>query len=1283
MFVRLISRLQMDNVDYLTIISWNAAGLFQHYPELLNFLDSTSVKPIVICIQESHLYCYHIPSIHGYTVLDNPRVTRNGGGTTIFVNNSYTFSSIPTFINNIESYIEGNSVNISLNSLEIVISNLYLPPNCNINNLMLDDIKTHENHLIVGDFNAKNVLWGSPGTDPRGRLVEEFLENNNIVCLNDGFGTHLNHDGNVSHLDLALGKGRIPGLADFEILKDSWGSDHYPVVVTLLCAGTTVTRISKGFNFRKANWELYQSLITESIDQKSFSPTHNNESTDSVLDKHERLTTYIEQAKDRAIPRVLDKQTKYAPFWNEECHNAITDRRKAEKRMKKHKTDQNILMYRRCKARVKYVIKLSKQKYWGVFTDHLNRNSNLSDIWKLIKSINGKLNNNSNPYKSLLKGQVKNNNGVVNAFSLTFKEISSNNNIPKESLNSRNATISSELNLLHRNSSNHLAFDTNALNSPFTISELHDVLDSCKLKTSAGPDSIPYQLITMLSESGLHFLLEIINQSWRTGEIPEVWKSSYVKPILKAKRDASEFDSYRPITLSNTIPKIVERLVSRRLNWFLVKNKLINQNQTGFLRGHQTVDQVYRLTKEAGCAIESGNQTVAILIDFSCAFDLVWTDAIIMKLMKLHVGGLMLRWIKSFLSDRLYRVKINEDISDPYSLDNGTPQGSSLSPLLFLVMVNDFPVLSTHTSTGLFADDSTIWRSGTNISIITHHLQLDIDTISNWCIKWGLKINTKKTAGIIFTRKTKLETPIIRINNEKIDFVDNVKMLGITLDKRLTWKSHINTIIDSSAQCLNIIRLLSGSTFGSSKGALLSVYRGLIRSRIEYGCFLYQNSSNNNLKLLDSLQYKALLMCTGGMKGTPLSNLLIECGETSLAQRRFEFYMKFLTRIKFSNVSPCRNIFQDTVIYSLSKKFQSDESSTFSNVLEKSNINIDNLTLCDFLCPPWSLPLVNVDFSLHKTLSKSADLISKFDNTNKYVTEHYRDHVQIFVDGSKALNGQCGISLVVPSLDINFAVDVDSTASPLTVEMLAILNAVRFIESYNISKVVIFSDSLTAVSNIKIKANSTYKQHNPNLCKLIQSYLEHQIGQVCLCWFPAHTGDVYHELADFCSKHPKMIHSSRAVTDSLNFIKGVSYTEEYDVMHNLKYHFKERWKRVWTNNKPSIEYKTHLGFSETVLTVRLNRREEKTINRLRLFACGLNAYLFKIGVKDSNLCETCRVPETVEHFILYCTKHQDLHNNLNNLVKGLMLPFNLQSVLNNNITIKHLVSYISKNNLKL
>ncbi|MFI5407161.1 MAG: RNA-directed DNA polymerase, partial [Nitrososphaerales archaeon] len=521
--------------------------------------------------------------------------------------------------------------------------------------------------------------------------------------------------------------------------------------------------------------------------------------------------------------------------------------------------------------------------------------------------------------------------------------------------------------------------DINNINCPFTLSELMEAIGACKIKTAAGPDNISYQLISNLPDSGKIFLLEMINLSWSTGDIPSGWKSSFVKPILKPNKSSAELSSFRPITLSNTIPKIMERLVAYRISWFLTKHQLLNPRQSGFQRGCQTVDQVYRLVREARCAIDGGDMTVAILIDFSNAFDLVWIDAVILKLMKLNLTGCILRWIKNFLEIREYRVKIAEDLSEKYSLDNGTPQGSSLSPLLFLVMVNDFPELSAHTSTGLFADDSSIWRSGTNIEQITHHIQSDINLICEWCTKWGFKINTSKTVGIVFTKKLNFKTPTICINGEKIDFVDSVKMLGITIDKKLNWKTHIQGIVDRCAQCLNLLRLLSGSAFGSSKKALIAIYRGLIRSRIDYGCFLYQDSARTNLKLLDTLQYKSLLLCTGGMKGTALASLLSECGETTLAQRRYEFHLKFITRIWFSKKSACYASLNNLTLTTLNKKSKSMDLIAFNTFLTECNINSTLLAINDNinLNPPWSAPLDNIDTTLIELLKQAISLENK------------------------------------------------------------------------------------------------------------------------------------------------------------------------------------------------------------------------------------------------------------------------------------------------------------------
>jgi len=161
--------------------------------------------------------------------------------------------------------------------------------------------------------------------------------------------------------------------------------------------------------------------------------------------------------------------------------------------------------------------------------------------------------------------------------------------------------------------------------------------------------------------------------------------------------------------------------------------------------------------------------------------------------MGLNVTGNLLNWIKNFLTNRSYQVKIGDSFSNSFTSENGTPQGSALSPLLFLVMINDFPTLSKFTSDAFFADDCSIWRSGTNLQQILFHLQQDLNLIESWCNKWGFVINAEKTTGIVFTKKNlALGNIQLKIQGKNINFMDSCKLLGVIFDRRMTWSPHVD-----------------------------------------------------------------------------------------------------------------------------------------------------------------------------------------------------------------------------------------------------------------------------------------------------------------------------------------------------------------------------------------------------------------------------------------------------------------------------------------------------------
>ena len=275
--------------------------------------------------------------------------------------------------------------------------------------------------------------------------------------------------------------------------------------------------------------------------------------------------------------------------------------------------------------------------------------------------------------------------------------------------------------------------DSKLINEPFKKIELTTVLKNVNIKSSSGSDEIPFTFYTHSPDTVINFTLNLINVSWTTNKIPDRWKNSIVKPILKPNKNSKDINSYRPISITPTISKLVEKMIVARLTWYLDKNDLLNPNQAGFRKKFSICDPIIRLKHEAEFALSQGNHTIAVMIDFTRAFDLLWVDGLLTKMLDLKISGNTIKWIKNFLTNRTNRVNIGDQFSSTFNLENGTPQGSSLSPILFLIMINDFPKLSQYTSDALFADDCTIWRSGSNIRQIIFHLQKDLDTLSTWC----------------------------------------------------------------------------------------------------------------------------------------------------------------------------------------------------------------------------------------------------------------------------------------------------------------------------------------------------------------------------------------------------------------------------------------------------------------------------------------------------------------------------------------------------------------------
>ena len=162
-----------------------------------------------------------------------------------------------------------------------------------------------------------------------------------------------------------------------------------------------------------------------------------------------------------------------------------------------------------------------------------------------------------------------------------------------------------------------------------------------------------------------------------------------------------------------------------------------------------------------------------------------------------------------------------------------------------------------------------LWRSGSNLEHKSSILQAHFNEFQEWCDKWGFEISTSKTTTIIFSNKPHAEQNA-KIRDEDMKFSSTVKFLGVIFDKRLTWRAHIQYVVNPCNKRMNLLRAVSGNDWGADKRTLLTLYRTLIRLVVDYGSIAYDSASKTNKKLLNQIQTKALRICCGAMMMTPI-----------------------------------------------------------------------------------------------------------------------------------------------------------------------------------------------------------------------------------------------------------------------------------------------------------------------------------------------------------------------------------------------------------------------------
>ncbi|KFM83187.1 putative RNA-directed DNA polymerase from transposon BS, partial [Stegodyphus mimosarum] len=353
-------------------------------------------------------------------------------------------------------------------------------------------------------------------------------------------------------------------------------------------------------------------------------------------------------------------------------------------------------------------------------------------------------------------------------------------------------------------------------------------------KKSPGLDGVNNKMLKNMGVLMLVKLTSIINDMLRLAHYPTPWKTAVVVPVLKPQKPATSPVSYRPISLLSSTSKVAEYIIQQRLLEHLNHNNIIISEQHGFRKKHSTNHQLYRVTEMISHGLMNKSITGAIFLDVAKAFDRVWLEGLIHKIINLGFPDYITHITYSYLMGKHFVVRVNNKISTPRPLKAGVPQGSILGPLYFNIYTNDIPQ-TPHTTLAMYADDTTILSQSASHGSVIQSLQDHVHALESWLQAWKIKINVEKSDAILFTRKKLIDYNIhVDMYGTPIPWTKQARYLGVVLDQCLTWTPHITQLITKFRVRKRTLSPLIARNSVLSVDNKLVIYKTMLRSIITY-----------------------------------------------------------------------------------------------------------------------------------------------------------------------------------------------------------------------------------------------------------------------------------------------------------------------------------------------------------------------------------------------------------------------------------------------------------------
>lgn len=1225
-------------------MQWNCQSLMN---KLSEFQHRTNNFDIIL-LSETWLQKKDNINIKNFDIIRKDRSTKKGGGVAILIRNGIKYQRTSVEYN-CNGQIELCSINLFINNEKWLIISCYKSPDNNIteNNWkkFLDQFN-NKKILIAGDLNAHHHLWGDEKIDTQGKRIYNAIDDTNLFFLNQGKKTYKSRQFNTeTAIDITIIDCSTITSFNWDVNDETWGSDHYPIFINLneRPDKKIINKASERLHNTKTNWEeivekfkikindlnniIFNTQTPIQVKYTTLTATI----TDCFYSSSKIYNNYNNKINKYNPKKKSNKLSNGAPWWDEHCEKLIRIRRANFKKLKEYPNRENFDNYTKIEKQTRKELKKIKDDKKTEFLESLTKHSSPKYIWSKMKSFKNQWNKKTCPNEYNEKMSSVINQAIDSLCPPT--------------------TRPTPINFQQQNNTDPF------LDNTFTMEELEYALSNLRLNSAPGEDKIDYKTIKNLSEELKPMILHLYNEIFNEGIFPDEWKQ--YKIFFIPKQDNKKV---RPISLAPCLLKIFEKMLNLRLTWWLEHHNKMPSTQYGFRAGKSCVDNLSQIQTEILLASENKESTIGLFIDIKSAYDNVIDKILNTRLKNLGIPLKTQIFIHNLISDR--RLHFNYDEIDEYRLVyRGLPQGSVLSPILYTIYMLELENVTTNCKVVQFADDVCFFTRTQTTRIALQNIKTTIDNTSQFLKNSGLEIAPEKCQLIVFNEKNNNNWKL-KIENTTIKSKDTIKFLGLTFQSSGKWNKQVDIIKKKCIQPLSIIKYLRSTWKGADPSLMLKLYKALIRSRIEYGAFLF-NLTTSQQNILDKIQYQAVRLSMGYRQSTPTNVMLAESKEIPL-EIRFKYLCKnYLCKILNNDEHPVTKSIQNLFdIYEHPTRIQKDKNPMIIECFQsiekiKHYIDYENVPVkFRFEYSNYFYePIVSFDEGKLIQKTKKAD-----DMFNTLFGDKLKNTIAYFTDGSKSQDKSfVGFAYVCTKNTQIKKSRTTSYASIFSAEAMAIHSVLLDIKKRKEKEYLIFSDSQSVLLALHSRQNMNKRSHIIYEIKKELMILNEQDKKVKLHWVPAHVGIKFNEMIDEEAK--------KSINDGIDSQILIPHSD-----------FKSEWKKqmreeydLWCleNSKTKgIEYFNHYYKKNThpwFHNLKFKRKSIVTINRMRSGHNSTYASLKKFKIKNDSTCDCGISEDNLNHIFFQCNIYARQRKFLiKNFIKNKKFPpYNIEAILSN------------------